>query len=259
MTTRKPIAFITGASSGLGQTFAQALAQTGYDLVLLARRKDKLINLKQQLSTHCQCQIITADLAQWANPQADRSILPEHVDLLVCNAGYGLGTSIEDTSFDDIHQQVNAMVLGHLALIHHYLPKWIAQRSGQFIMVASLAATTIHPGPLYGGIKAYQHHFTLNFHARYKHLGLHALSICPGLIHTEFHRANGTYTKYSRIHNIWWMTADHVVKKTLVGLKRKQTSMIIGWQNKLIYGFMTLLPIRARQWLTNRLAQKTTM
>lgn len=259
MKTQKPIALITGASSGLGLAFAKKLAHTGYDLVLMARRSDKLKALQQALQPTCQCQIIAQDLAAWANPKHDRGVLPKRVDLLICNAGYGLGTNIEDSEFEAIEQQVNAMILGHIALIHHYLPQWLANRSGQFIMIASLAATTIHPGPLYGGIKAYQHYFTLDFHARYRHQGLHALSVCPGLVYTEFHDVNGTRTHFKRIHRMWWMHAEDVVTQALSGLSRKRTAMIIGWQNKLLYGFMCLLPIKTRQWLTNRLSQKTTI
>ena len=256
---QKPIALITGASRGLGATFAHQLAVKGYDLVLLARHNDDLDHLQQSLVKQCNCQIIVLDLADFANPDANYSVLPTHIDLLICNAGYGLGTTIENTDFHVIRQQIDVMILGHMALIKHYLPIWLQRGQGTLIMVASLAAIVTHPGPLYGAIKAYQHHFTLDFHARYRHLGLHAMTICPGLIRTHFHQANQTEKQYQKIPNIWWLTADEVVKKTLKGLKRKKTFMIIGWQNKLIYGCMSLMPMRWCQWLTNRLAQKTTI
>ena len=254
--TNQPIALITGASSGLGQAFAYALAKQGYRLILLARREERLAKIKANIATDCQ--IHSVDLSDLNQVTQVLTKLPTHIDLLICNAGYRISAEFEKASPTTITQQITCMIDAHNRLMQYCLNSFIAQKQGQIVMVSSIAGLLPSPGPLYGPIKAYQHHQAINLHAHYKHLGIHVMSLCPGLIRTEFHSVNGL-TDWSNISSRWWMSADQVAHKSLKKLKKKKTFFIPGWYNQLLYMTIRHLPITVQQWLTQRFFEKSRM
>ncbi len=251
---KQPIAVITGASSGLGEAFVYALANEGYRLILLARRKERLKEIQSKVLTDCQ--IHQVDLSNINAVNDILKILPSHIDLLICNSGYRISAEFEDADPTVITQQISCMIDAHNRLMQHYLKTFKENKNGQIIVVSSIAGLLPSPGPLYGPIKAYQHHQAINLHAHYKHHGIHCMSLCPGLIRTEFHTVNGL-TDWSNISSCWWMTADQVAKKSLKKLQKKKTFYIPGWYNQLLYMAIRHLPITIQQWWVQRFFEKS--
>lgn len=250
---KSPIALITGASSGLGEAFAYELARQGYQLILVARRIDRLNAIAKKITTPCQ--IYSVDLSQRSDVDALCQQLPKTIDLLICNAGYRLPSEFDVANMTDVNEQVFAMINGHNALIHHFLPGFMTQKHGRIINVSSIAGLLIYPNPLYGPIKAYQHHQAINLHQHYSHFGIHCMSLCPGLVKTEFHTVHGP-TDWSHISQAWWMNADTVVKQTLKQLAKKKTFFIPGWYNRLMYVLARHFPIQWQQAISKKLFSK---
>ncbi|MEE2769701.1 MAG: SDR family NAD(P)-dependent oxidoreductase [Pseudomonadota bacterium] len=244
MDDSKPIALITGASSGLGEALAYALAKDGYQLILMARRIERLKVIQAAVSTPCE--IFQVDLSQSNEVVQVLKKLPTSIDLLICNAGYRIKEAFEVAPHDKVADQITSMILSHNRLIQHYLPIFMQKKHGDIIMVSSIAGLLPSPGPLYGPIKAYQHHQAINLHAQYKRFGIHCLSLCPGLIETEFHTANGL-SDWANISSRWWMQADVVAAKTIQQLRKRKTFYIPGWYNRLLYYFAKYLPVRLQQ------------
>lgn len=244
--TSRPVACITGASSGLGAAFATVLAKQGYHLILMARRLERLNALKSKLN--CPCDLIQVDLAQTDQVEQAIQKLPSTIDLLICNAGYRIKDPFEQSAFTEVHTQIHAMILAHNRLIHHCLPKFLAQKSGKIIMVSSIAGLLIKPGPLYGPIKAYQHQQALDIHATYHRQGIQCMSLCPGLVRTEFHSVNDL-NDWNHIASRWWMDPLKVAEQTLRHLQRKKTFFIPGWYNRLLYMSLRHFPIQMQQMM----------
>lgn len=241
---KTPIALITGASSGLGEAFAYNLANKGFNLILMARRLDRLETIQSNVSVPCQ--LFQIDLGQLDQVKTMIKKLPPSIDLLICNAGYRIGESFEDAQDETISQQINSMIESHNMLIKHYLPIFKENKHGDIIMVSSIAGLLPSPGALYGPIKAYQHHQAINFHAHYNRFGIHCMSLCPGLVKTEFHTANGP-TDWSNIASRWWMDANSVAEKTMQKLSKRKTFFIPGWYNQLMYSLLRHFPVKVQQ------------
>lgn len=252
--SKKPVALITGASSGLGEAFALTLAKHGYHIILLARRIERLKSIQAMVPTQCDC--FQIDLADQTAVTTLLKALPNSIDLLICNAGYSIQEAFDHADSEVISQQILAMIDSHNRLIHHYLPDFVSRKQGTIINVSSIAGLLHSPGPLYGPIKAYQHHQAINLHAQYNHQGIHCMSLCPGLIRTEFHVTNGL-TQWSNISSRWWMNANDVAEKTLKQLNKGRTFYIPGWYNKLMYLLVRHLPVRLQQRLTQLFFEKS--
>ena len=170
----------------------------------------------------------------------------------------GIKDAFENADSDAVSDQLIAMIDSHNRLMQYYLSDFIHRKHGTILMISSIAGLLPSPGPLYGPIKAYQHHQAINLHACYKHQGVHCMSVCPGLIRTEFHSANGL-SEWSKIADRWWMSAESVATKTLKQLRKGRTFYIPGWYNRLLYTLLRHLPVRFQQKLTQRFFEKSKM
>lgn len=181
-------AVITGASSGIGYEMAKILAEMGYNLVLVARRQDKLEQLKEKLNT--EVKICTYDLS---NKENCHLLYDEVHDLpitvLVNNAGFGDFGPFHLMDNDKLENMMNVNVNSLTILCHLFLQKFIEQKNGKILNVASAAAFTF--GPLmseYYASKAYVYHFSVSLNEEIKRLKLpiSVAVLCPGPVKTEF-------------------------------------------------------------------------
>jgi len=188
-----PVALITGASAGIGQEFSLRLAERGYDLVLVARRRDRLEELAARVrAAHAglRTDIVTADLADAAAPAqvaAEVARLGLAVDLLVNNAGFGTHGRFEEIAPEREHDEIEVNVASLVALTHAFLSGMIERRRGGVINVASTAA--FQPVPymaVYAATKAFVRSFSEALHEEVHARGVRVLALCPGPTATEF-------------------------------------------------------------------------
>ena len=247
MSEAKPLAVVTGASSGIGAVFARALAARGYDLALVARRQDRLRQIANELGDHfhANCTLLKADLTREAELLSVEEFLAgaAHLQLLVNNAGFGtLGRFFEATieSQDAMHR---LHVLATMRLTHAALRNLTVRGQGAIINVSSSAAFVPRPGTTsYYATKAWINCFTEGLYLELKSAGsqVRVQALCPGFTLTEFHDVLGLDRKF--ISSAWWMPAEDVVEASLEGLEKGKLFVVPGWRYKLLVSLMRMLP-----------------
>ncbi len=237
-------ALVTGASAGIGKSLAEQLAAGGANLVLTARRKDRL----EQMAADCrarhkvQVEAFQADLAQAGAPDsifaftAGKSI---EVDLLVNNAGfgaYGEFTKIPLRRQLDM-MQVNISAVVHLT--HLYLPAMLERRRGDVLIVASTAGFQGVPYiSAYAATKAFDLIFAQGLAEEVRRHGIHVCALCPGSTTTEFHEVAGQPDSILRASE----TPDKVARVGLEALAKGKPVAISGMRNKLSVQGQRLAP-----------------
>lgn len=238
-----PTALVTGASSGIGLTFARHLAQKGLDLVLVARSADRL----EQVAAECramgapQVQVLPADLATAAGitTVADR-LASGDVHTLVNNAGLSVGKEFADAALDELTHQLRVNVQAVLQLTHAALPGMRARGSGAIINVASIAALLPGRGTTYSASKAWVVNFTEGLATDLAGTGIRVQALCPGFVRTSFHRTAGI--DMARTPDWMYTDSDHLVATSLRDLARGKVLSVPGALYSAIAVVTRLLP-----------------
>jgi len=244
-----PRALVTGASAGIGAAFAQALAARGCDVVLSARRADRLHALARELSMKygVDAQVLVADLAA---PDACEKIARElalrglRVDFLVNNAGYGVPGSFTANDWRTHEDFIRVLMIAPTELCHRLLPAMRERGYGRIINVASLAGLV--PGTpghtLYAAAKAYLIKFSQSLALENRDKGVNVCALCPGFTYSEFHDVTGAREKVSRMPRWLWMDADAVVRQGLDAVELGKIVYVTGRVNRTIKRLFKLLP-----------------
>ena len=239
-------ALITGASSGIGSTFARALARRGMSVVLVARSEERLGTLATELSQRhgIRAEVIPADLSQEdAIHQIQREVQQRGlvIDLLVNNAGFGLNGYFETLSPERDHDQVMVDVTAVVDLTHAFVPALLERSPGAAIInVASTAA--FQPLPymaVYGASKAFVLSFSQALAEEYRTRGLRVLALCPGATETPFFDVAGEEASVGRRR-----TPEQVVATGLRALERGSSVVIDGFFNTLAAQLTRFFPRR---------------
>lgn len=181
-------ALITGASSGIGRDLARLLSLNGYDLILVARREENLLKLKEEFKTNVQ--IIALDLSKEENCiELYKTCENQDIDLLVNNAGFGLFAPFCETNLNDELEMIKTNDIAPHILTKLFLQKFMKIDKGHILNVCSSAS--FYPGPLmatYYASKAYLYRLSLGIHQelKKKHSKVHISVLCPGPVATEF-------------------------------------------------------------------------
>jgi uncharacterized protein len=252
---RRPLAVITGASAGIGATFARKLASRGYDLWLIARREDRLNALALQLSQQyaITAEGIVADLTQQADLEsvAARIQADENLALLINNAGFGTNHYFFETDAAGQDAMVRLHVVATTRLTHAGLanltPRGLTGTG--VINVSSVAAFSAAPQNVsYCSTKTWMNRFTeglaIELGAWKSPVTVQAL--CPGYTLSEFHDVLGA--DRSSIPASMWMTADFVVDASLEGFAKRKLFVIPGWRYKLLVGVLRIVPDPVIRW-----------
>ena len=238
-------ALITGASAGLGAEYARQLAAAGTNLVLAARRLDRLEDLARELRQEHAVSVETlqADLSRDEGIRlVERRVAEEPVlDLLVNNAGYGGKTGFVRGEVADHIDMARVHIDAPVRLTRAAVPGMVARGRGAVINVASVAAFSPFSGAMYSGTKSFLVMFSENLQAELRDKGLVVQALCPGLTHTEFHAVAGM--DLSGLPKLAWRTADYVVRVSLRRLGRGVVC-IPGWENKTV-AFLMRCPMTA--------------
>jgi uncharacterized protein len=245
--TAKPIAVITGASSGIGEEFARQLASRGYDLVLVARRGDRLTRLANTLrDVHSvECVAVETNLAKAAERDrlCDALAADKHrIEILVNNAGFGTHGFFHET---DLARELELIDVNCAAPVHlskRLLPWMLERRKGHILNVASLSAFT--PGPvmaMYFASKAFLLSFSEALWEECRDTGVTVTALCPGPVRTEFQTSAGLSAK-ARTSGTAPVPVERVVDDALQGLFGGKRLVIPGYQARIAVMLSRVMP-----------------
>jgi short-subunit dehydrogenase len=245
----RPIAVVTGASSGIGREFARLLAEAGYDLVVVARRSDLLSELAASLTktTGCRVWVRSYDLS---SPEACESFaaslgeMHSDIDVLINNAGFGLRGPFAALPPGEQLELLRLNVLAVTHLTRLFLPGMIRRGRGRILNMASTSA--FQPGPhmaVYYASKAYVLSLSEALHEEVRRQGVTVTALCPSSIDTEFQRRAGAPRR--RPFPGKPMTAEAVARAGLRAMMRGRSCVVPGAWNAVLAFSTRLIP---RQW-----------
>lgn len=238
-------AFITGASSGIGESFARELAHRGYNLVLLARREQRLHSLADLLQREYSVQVETlvADLNDPADLERAAIRVGEipDLDLLVNNAGFGNGGFFTEIDPQEELAMIRVHVEASVRLARAALPGMVERRFGGIINVSSMAGMIAYAGShTYGSTKAYLNFFSESLSYELAGTGVRVQALCPGFTYTEFHKQIGR----PNLPAFLWLKPEDVVAESLSGLREGQVIVVPGMLYKILYASLQLPLVR---------------
>jgi short-subunit dehydrogenase len=244
-------ALVTGATSGIGNAFARALAARGADLVLVARDAARLEEVAGQLRTahRVNVEVLAADLAD--REQLERVAVrlrdgARPVDMLVNNAGFGLKQRFVGGDLAGEERALDVMARAVLVVSHAALPGMVSRGRGALVNVSSVAG--FMPSGTYSAVKAWATTFTLSLAGELAGTGVTATALCPGYVHTEFHgRAD---LRMGRLPEFVWLDADQLVAACLADVARGRALSIPSARYKVAVAAMRHLPLPVVSWFS---------
>jgi uncharacterized protein len=253
----KETALITGASSGIGLDLARLFAKDGHDVVLVARSEGKLREIAAGLERDfgVTAHVIVADLARPDAPQKIVDALPVEVDVLVNNAGFGVGGPFVENDLAKVLEMIEVNVVALTRLAGLLLPPMVARRRGRVLNVASTAA--FQPGPLmavYYATKAYVLSFSEAIADELRDSGVTVTALCPGPTDTGF--AAAADMMKSRLFNLSKpMSSAEVARTGYEGMKRGRRIVIPGMKNKVVAQSVRFSPRRVVTTIARKLQE----
>ena len=235
-------ALVTGASSGIGASFARALAREGCNLILVARRGDRLAELEQEIYVKNKISIlsIVADLSVESEcKRVFEEVAREgkSVDLLVNNAGFGLQGEFLEIAPERQLGMIDLNCKAVVQLAQLFLPGMVSRKRGAMIITSSVIGSV--PAPwfaTYAATKAFDLYWGEALHGEMQGKGVDILTVLPGLTKTEFQSQSGMREYHSP-----YRSADQVVETALTALGRKAI-VVDGWHNKILVHGIRILP-----------------
>jgi short-subunit dehydrogenase len=252
MQNSKPLALVTGASSGIGAVFARKLATRGYRVILVARRRDRLEAVAAELGG---AEVIAADLAEDSGLKLveERILAAPDLELLVNNAGFGSMGRFFEIPVDSQDRMHRLHVIATVRLTHAALLGMVVRGRGGVINVSSVAGFGQNPGSIsYNATKAWMNSFTdgLDMELKTARSRVRVQALCPGFTTTEFQEVIGMDRR--RIPDPLWMRAEDVVDQSLDGLESGKLFVIPGLFYKIIRRVIGWTPRSLRIALTLR-------
>jgi len=231
-------AVITGASAGLGLCFAEKLAEYGFDLVLIARRKERLQDIATRLESEhsIRCEIIPADLALVEDIEkvANRIKQISDLDILINNAGFATLGNFADVPIEKDMRMIHVHIKANVQFTYAALPIMRKRKQGIIINVSSIGAYILTPGNvLYDATKSFLNTFSENLSLELKGLGIKIQALCPGFMSTEFHES-GDLKDFDKsvVPDSSWMKPESVVLQSLKALEKNKKTIFIPGRKK---------------------------
>jgi short-subunit dehydrogenase len=234
-------ALVTGATSGIGESFTRLLAENNYNIVLVARDMPRLqerareLEAKFRVKTH----IIQADLSTDAGCAAvEHYIANNQVDVLINNAGFGLNKAFTMSDIDAEQQMFDVLVRTPMRLMHVALPLMKQRNKGVIINVSSVAGFIA--GGTYSAAKSYLTVLTESLHTELSGTNIKICALCPGFTRTEFHQRGRMSMK--GLPSFMWLDSDKLVAKAWSDALKGEAVSIPGWQYQLLVFVIQTLP-----------------
>jgi uncharacterized protein len=239
-------ALVTGASSGFGELFCRDLAERGYSLIMVARRKDRMTKLASELKTQFQTlsHIFDYDLSREGAAQklfAETQKLKLHVEILINNAGYGSNGKFTELDFKKESEMISLNCRTLVELCHLYATEMQKKKSGRILNIGSTAG--FQPGPLmatYYASKAFVNSFSEALAYELRSTGVTLTLSCPGYTETEFGTAAGLLK--SNLAKVSAAPAKGVASDAIKAMLRGERRIIHGALNKIFAGTAGMVP-----------------
>jgi len=239
---------ITGASSGIGEALAKRCAFRSFDLVLVARRKEKLEDISQNLtkSYSVNVEIIDCDLTtEDGIKKVEDRLADGDIDLLVNNAGFGSSGPFVETDIDNELNEIDLNVKALVRLSHAGANAMKTRNMGSIVNIGSIASYQPMPGnAVYGATKAFVTSFTHALREELRPLGINVMLVCPGLTRTEFHERSRWEMSIGDdpVPDVIWQSSQEVADAILAALDHRKGVIIPGVFNKVLAGVSSSLP-----------------
>ena len=255
-------ALITGPTAGIGKSIAYQLAEKGYDLFLVARREDRLQDLKSDIENKFQVRVyyLKSDLA---SPDAPQEIydygksMKLDISTLILNAGYQINTKLEEATLQEEEDCLRVLGLSVIMQSKLYI-KDLMSRGGGHIMVVSSMAGFSPPSTefaiLYGPVKTFMNRFVEALNGAYNKNNIYSTALCPGFTVTEFHTMSGTQDRMDKVPSFMKLSADQVAQEGIDGMFKNKEIVIPGNLNRFLISVLRFFPTGAIKWIGNKIA-----
>ena len=212
-------ALVTGATSGIGLEISKDLAKRGYNLILVARTRDKLDSLSSELASeyNIDCDFFSSDLTLINSPNEIYEYTSQkkyNVYILINNAGYALPNAFHENSLEDEEKCLRVLGTSVIALTKKYINDMISNGGGKIMIVSSVAAYAPASSlqSLYGPVKTFMNRFSesLSFYNKY---GITSTAVCPGYTVTNFHTASGVQAEMDSVPGFLKKSAKRIAQE----------------------------------------------
>jgi short-subunit dehydrogenase len=234
-------ALVTGATSGIGESFTRLLAGNNYNIVLVARDLPRLqerataLEAKFGISTH----VIQADLATDAGClKVEKHIAENQIDVLINNAGFGTNKAFTMSTLEIEQQLLDVLVRTPMRLMHVALPLMKARNNGIIVNVSSVAGYIA--GGTYSASKSYLTVLSESLHTELATTNVKVSALCPGFTRTEFHQRGKMSMK--GLPNFMWLNSDRLVEQSWRDALKGKAVSVPGWQYKLLVLIVETMP-----------------
>ena len=234
-------ALVTGATSGIGESYSRLLAAKNYNIVLVARDLPRLqeraaaLEAKFGISTH----VIQADLATDEGClRVEKYIAENQVDVLVNNAGFGTSKAFTMSTLEVEQQLLDVLVRTPMRLMHVALPLMKARNNGIIINVSSVAGYIA--GGTYSASKSYLTVLSESLNTELSATNVKVSALCPGFTRTEFHQRGKMSMK--GLPNFMWLNSDRLVEQSWRDALKGKAVSVPGWQYKLLVFIVETMP-----------------
>lgn len=253
---KKPLALVTGASSGIGKAYAQHLAASGYALYLVGQDHKRLEAAAAQFPQHV-TQALALDLSQPASLEKLQKELPP-LDVIVANAGITKVTRVGESSEEERRRLFYLLCGGVIDLLEQQIPIMRQRGGGRVVIISSIAAITpMSKSSIYAAAKAGVASYGASIADELKSSGVSVTTSLPGYVRTNAHARAGLQHLHKNIPSWMWMDSEQVVRETEAASLRARKQIVPGLVYRLARPFLaSLLAQRVWQSLSGRSARK---
>jgi len=241
--SRRPLALVTGASAGIGASYAEFLAENGHDLVLVARDKVRLNERASDLEKRfgISVEVLISDLAtsegiKKVELRIENKAMP--FDVIINNAGFGINKSFIESSRQSESDLLDVLVRAPLRFMHAALPGMVERKHGVIINVSSVAGWIA--GGSYSAAKSFVTVMSESLHTELRGTGVVVHALCPGFTRTEFHQRGRM--NMSGLPDFMWLDSRKVVADSWKAAQKGKAISVPGFQYKFLQLLISVAP-----------------